>query len=114
MVNLDEWTGLPDQTRAAIRTVCRSAVTWSLARSEALQGEVIEGFAARGVSAEVFSPQVLAALAQETEALMNEEAANDPFFDRILKSQRAFRETYELWKQLGYLPRDFRVDVIGQ
>ena len=39
--------------------------------------------------------------------MIAEEAANDADFARVLESQQQFRENYQYWKTLAYLPRDF-------
>ena len=107
VVNLDLWRGLRDDTRALIATTCESISTYALARSEALQGEVIEQFDERGVTAGVLPRELLEALRDKTNEVLDEEAAADPRFARILASQRAFSRTYGSWKRVGYLPRDF-------
>jgi len=39
--------------------------------------------------------------------VLDEEAAADAHFAKILQSQREFSETYDYWKRKAYLPRDF-------
>jgi TRAP-type mannitol/chloroaromatic compound transport system substrate-binding protein len=39
---------------------------------------------------------------------MTEEAAKDKDFARIWESQKAFSAEYQVWKEMGYLPRDFK------
>ena len=40
--------------------------------------------------------------------VMAEESAKDPMFKKVYDSQRAFQKSYKLWKDLGYLPRDWK------
>ena len=42
-----------------------------------------------------------------TEEVLAAEAEADEDFARVLASQEAFRENYQYWKTLAYLPRDF-------
>ena len=49
----------------------------------------------------------LEALREVATEVLDEEAARDEHFARILASQRAFSDTYGYWKRKGYLPRDF-------
>ncbi len=107
LVNLDSWRALAPATRALIELGCQASVTYGLARSEALQGEVIAGFADIGVTAGRLPTPILESLRKLTDEVLAEEAAADADFAEILASQRAFRETYRHWKVLGYLPRDF-------
>ena len=107
VVNMDVWneTSAADQT--LIETACTAGVLRNLARSEALQGAVIAGFAEVGVSAETLPDDLLRELERINAAVLEEEAQRDPDFAAILASQTAFRADYAHWKARGYLPRDF-------
>lgn len=107
VINMDVWqrTGVAD--RALIETACTAGVLRNLARSEALQGAVIAGFPAVGVSAETLPEDLLRELERITLAVLEEEAAGDPDFAAILASQTAFRSDYAHWKARAYLRRDF-------
>ena len=107
VINLDEWNALSDADQALLEASCTAGVARNLARSEALQGEVIAGFPAIGVSAESLPDDLLRELSSVTDAVMAEEAAKDARFEKIYQSQQAFRENYAYWKRLAYLPRDF-------
>jgi len=107
LINLEVWQGLREDTREMINMACESNTTYGLARSEALQGEVIQNFKAIGVSAETLPRDVLEVLRETTREVLAEEAAADPHFEKILASQQAFSAEYKHWKQVGYLPRDF-------
>ena len=107
LVNLDAWNELNAPTRELIDLACRSEVILSLAEGEAVQGEIIRNFAGEGISAESLDPEMLEALREVAIEVLDEEAAADAHFARILESQRAFSETYSYWKRKAYLPRDF-------
>lgn len=107
VVNLDRWQALPVTDRALLETACTAGVTRNLANGEAIQGPVIERFERRGVHTERLPEPLLRRLKEVSEAVLEEEAAADPEFARILASQREFIESYEVWKRLAYLPRDF-------
>lgn len=107
IVNLDVWENLPEADQQFLTTVCTSAVTRNLARSEALQGQVIAGFPDIGVTAARLPLPLLKELDRVTEQLLTEEAAKDEDFAEILSSQKAFETQYQHWKRLAYLPRDF-------
>ncbi len=107
LVNLDLWNALRPATRRTIGMACEAGVTYALGRSEALQGPVIRDFAAQGVTAETLPREILERLRQETNAVLDAEAAKNEWFARILEDQRAFSEDYAYWKRKGYLPRDF-------
>ena len=106
-VNLEIWNELQESTRAMIRTACKATVADSMSHAEATQGPVIAGFAAQGVSAQTLPVDILEELRIIAEEVLDEEAANDEFFARILESQREFSASYRPWKTMGYLPRSF-------
>ncbi|MEE4299132.1 MAG: TRAP transporter substrate-binding protein [Pseudomonadales bacterium] len=107
MVGLDTWRALSPATRATIENACTAGVTRNLARSEALQGPVIEAFPDAGVSAGRLPAPLLEELRAVTLEVLEEEAAGDAEFAEILASQQAFSASYAAWKRLAYLPRDF-------
>ena len=79
----------------------------NLAHGEAIQGEVIKGFADNGVSAKRLPEDMLRELQTIAKEVMAEEAAADPLFAKVYESQEAFSDDYKYWKSLAYLPRDF-------
>jgi TRAP-type mannitol/chloroaromatic compound transport system substrate-binding protein len=105
VVARDEWNALPAESRALIESACTAGVTRNLARAEALQGPVLREFEERGVQTRTLSSEILLALKRESEAVLDEEAARDPDFARVLASQRAFSESYDRWRRIAYPPR---------
>ena len=104
LVNLDLWNGLNEATRSLISLACRANVSYTMSRSESLQGEVLREFPDKGVTAETLPLEILEALQEVTEQVLDEEAEKDPWFARVLQSQREFSETYNLWKRKAFLP----------
>lgn len=107
VVNLELWQSLSRSQQAMLEMACTAGVTRNLARSEALQGQVIADFAGTNVSAESLPLPILRELHTVAQEVLEEEAQRDPMFRKILDAQRAFRTTYQHWKQRAYLPRDF-------
>ena len=87
--------------------MCTAGVIRNLSRGESLQGEVLRGFAKKGLSPLKLPHEILQQLAAVTEQVLIEEAANDEDFDRIWSSQKQFLSSYRIWKAHAYLPRDF-------
>lgn len=102
VVGMDRWQALDEPTQASLEAACTAAVTRNLARAEALQAPVLAGYAAMGVTTEVLDERIMAALARESEAVLAEEARNDPDFARVLASQRDFQRDYDRWKNIAY------------
>jgi TRAP-type mannitol/chloroaromatic compound transport system substrate-binding protein len=116
VVNLDTWNALDEQTQAMFNMACQAGVMNSLSKSEAGQGAIIRDFPDNGITALILPEPILRELYAVTQQVLDEEAARDEDFARVLESQRAFTEDYDYWKQYGYLPRDFvsEVPVPGQ
>lgn len=106
-VHLDTWNRLEPRDQALLETTCTAGTLRNLSRSEALQGAIISGFPAVGVSAETLPMDVLRELERITNRVLEEEADKDADFREILASQKAFRADYAQWKSRAYLPRDF-------
>jgi len=106
-VNLDEWNKLQSETQTMVRAACQASAMLSIAESEYLQGAVIRDFEEQGVITGTLSTEILEELRAVTQEVLDEEAAKDEQFARILKSQREFSATYRYWKTKGYLPRSF-------
>jgi len=106
-VNLDEWNRLQERTRTLIRVACRASAMQVISESEYLQGDVIRYFEEHGVTTGILSDEILEKLRSVTREVLDEEAAKDVDFAKILQSQREFSATYRYWKIRGYLPRSF-------
>lgn len=107
-VNLDQWTKLKPLTKALIETTCTAAVTMSIAKAEALQGDVLAKFEKEGVKAVKFDNAMLAAMKKAADEVMAEESAKDAPFKKVYESQKAFQAKNQKWHEFGYLPRDFK------
>ena len=106
-VNMDSWNKLDDTQKSQIETTCMAGVMYAASRAEALQGAVLNEFTADGVTAVQLPDDVLKALHETANVVLDREAANDPMFKKVLDSMRAFQAEHAAWKELGYLPRDF-------
>lgn len=107
-VNLDVWNGLNDTTKAMIDTTCTAGVTMAIAKSEALQGPVLKRFEEQGVTAKTLPDAVLQKFRDATEVVMARESEKDAQFKKVYESMKAFQASHKPWKELGYLPRDFK------
>jgi len=107
LVNLQVWNDLTQETKDLFHLACRASVTDSMAHTGATQGEVIKNFADHGITASTLPMDILEALREVAEEVLDEEAGKDEHFAKILASQRAFSESYGYWKRMGFLPRDF-------
>ncbi len=107
VVNRESWNGLAESQRAALETSCTAGVAHSLAKGEALQGQAIRAFRAKGVETISLPEPVLRELERLSAEVLHEQSVADEDFARVLESQRVFSHDYKDWKRLGFLPRDF-------
>ncbi len=103
-ISKSAWDRITAQTQALIETTCMAAVTYSLAKSESLQGEVLKRHKETGIATLSLSPEILASLKKATEEVLAEEAAKDAMFKKVLNSQRTFEEAYKPWEAAAFLP----------
>ena len=107
MINLDEWNALSKADQALFEMACTAATLRAFTTGEALQGAQIKSFEGKGVTAAKLPDDVINELKRVTAEVMSEESAKDADFKRIWESQQAFHADYQIWKEWGYLPRDF-------
>jgi TRAP-type mannitol/chloroaromatic compound transport system substrate-binding protein len=107
-INLDVWNGLQPQTQAIIETACTAGVARALARAEALQGPVLSKFLESGITAVKLPEEILQALRDATATVMERKSAENEMFGRVYKSMMDFQKAHKPWKELGYLPRDWK------
>lgn len=107
LVNQDVWNKLEPETRALIEMGCRSATLQGYSESEWAQPTALRAYEKEGVNAQVLPEPVLRELEKATNKVLDEIAARDEVFNRVLTSQREFMKHHSIWKSKGYLPRDF-------
>jgi len=108
LVNLDLWNNLSSSDRALFEMGCTAATMRAITRGEALQGAQIKSFPEKGVTAAKLPDDVLQELKRVAAEVMAEESAKDADFKRVWESQQAFHAEYQIWKEMGYFPRDFK------
>ena len=107
LINLDEWNKMAKSDQALFEMACTAATLRAITTGEALQGAQINSFEEKGVTAAKLPDDVIAELKRVTDEVMQEEAAKDENFAKIWESQKAFHAEYQVWKEMGYLPRDY-------
>lgn len=107
-VNTAAWAKLKPQTQAQIETTCTAGVIMSLAKAEALQGDILAKFEKEGVQLRQFGKPMLDAFAKASKEVLAEESAKDPMFKKVYDSMSAFQNKNRKWHNFGYLPRDYK------
>jgi TRAP-type mannitol/chloroaromatic compound transport system substrate-binding protein len=106
-VNPAAWAELSASQQAIVETTCTAGIARNLAHGEAIQGEVLRQSQEQGIHVESLPEDVLRELERVSGEILDEQAAANADFRRVLESQRAFRADYQEWKSVGFLPRDF-------
>ncbi len=108
-VNKAKWDRLDEAQQAMFRTACIAGVAKSLARAEGTQGAALKRLTEEhGVTAAKVPDDVLVALQKASNEVMADYSARDADFKRVYDSMTAFMDESADWKNLGYLPRDWR------
>lgn len=107
LVNQDVWNKLKPETQALVEMGCQAATLQGFAESEWAQPTALRDYEKEGVKAQVLPEPVLRELEKVTNEVLDEMAAKDEMFNRVLTSQREFMEHHSIWKSKGYLPRDY-------
>ncbi len=107
-VNLKSWEKLNPQTQALIETTCTAGVAMALAKAEALQSKTLAKFEKEGVQVKQVPGALLKAFQAATKKVMAEKSGANESFKKVYDSQQAFMAQNQKWKELGYLPRDFK------
>jgi TRAP-type mannitol/chloroaromatic compound transport system substrate-binding protein len=107
LVNQEVWDKLEPQSRALIEMGCESATLKGFAESEWAQPTALAAYQQEGVKPQVLPEPVLRELQRASNEVLDEMAAQDPMFKRVLSSQREFMAQHATWHGMGYLPRDY-------
>ncbi len=110
-INMAEWNKLNKQTQALIENTCMAANMYALARAEALQGAVLARFQKQGVNLMQYSDEILGAFKEATDKVMARRSAGDPLWAKVYNSMKTFQAEHSVWKEYGYLPRNFDTSV---
>jgi len=103
LVNLELWNGLTDGQRTLIELACNDAITRTLAEGEAIQAPALAELQDKGAEIKTFPDVVIEALAAEWETVSADLAASNENFAKAWESYATFRETYSIWRDVGYI-----------
>jgi TRAP-type mannitol/chloroaromatic compound transport system substrate-binding protein len=96
-LNKAAWAALPPQYQAMLRGACAYALLEMLASYDARNAKALARVVAQGAQLVVLSPEILRALRNALEAVLDEESAKSEQFKRIADNWRAFRAEQHRW-----------------
>jgi TRAP-type mannitol/chloroaromatic compound transport system substrate-binding protein len=97
MVGKQPWASLPPRYQAALRYAGNYAMTEMLASYDAKNAQAIARLVASGTQLSVLPEDVIKALRGALEAVLDEEAAGNEQFKKILANWRQFRADQHRW-----------------
>jgi TRAP-type mannitol/chloroaromatic compound transport system substrate-binding protein len=97
MVNKAAWATLPPRYQAILKYACNYAMTEMLASYDAKNATAIARLVAAGTQLSVLPEEVIKALRVALETVLDEEAAQNEQFKKILVNWRQFRADQHRW-----------------
>jgi TRAP-type mannitol/chloroaromatic compound transport system substrate-binding protein len=89
------WDTLPADLKAIVTTAARDSSLYIMSREMELNPPALKFFKDKGIEVITLSPEVLTRAKALADELFNETAATDPFFAKVLNSQRKFAKTWQ-------------------
>jgi len=97
MINKAAWAALPPRYQAVLKYACNYAMTEMLASYDAKNAQAIARLVAAGTQLSVLPEEVIKALRVALETVLDEEAAQNEQFKKILTNWRQFRADQHRW-----------------
>ncbi len=91
------WASLPPRYQAVLKYACNYAMTEMLASYDAKNAVAIARLVAAGTQLSVLNDEIIKALRVALEAVLDEEAAQNEQFKKVLANWRAFRSLQHRW-----------------
>jgi len=100
LVNKDKWNELPADLKAIVEAALREAALKSMTDWTLEDADAVEFFKSKGVQIITLSPDVVAEIKRLGGAVLNEHAKKDPFYGKVLASQRKFHKRWKAYEKL--------------
>jgi TRAP-type mannitol/chloroaromatic compound transport system substrate-binding protein len=100
LINLDSWKALPEDLRELVKAVSIETYFRSIAYSEIMSMRDFEFLEEFGITMVKLDEEVIVEMERIRAELLDEFAAEDPFFARVLESQRSFLERYRVFTEV--------------
>jgi len=94
LINKKSWDKLPADLKSIVWTAARDSCLYIMTREMELNPPALRFFKEKGVEIITLSPEVLGKAKALAEDVHNETAAKDPFFAKVLTSQRRFQKAW--------------------
>ena len=105
-VNKDSYAALPDDLKVILEQVTYSEIFWAWQNEEDLCLKALEEFDKGGNVLVRMDEETIATMQEWCVDYLDEQAAKDAFFAKVLKSIRAWESKWYPYEQANRLPRD--------
>lgn len=103
LVNMDKFNELSDTHKVMLDQACQAQTLRGFAEGEAGQAEAMAFHQEKGVEIHRWSDEMLAEFEEAWLEVIEEEVAESEDAQKIWDSYSEFRDTYEIWREHGYL-----------
>lgn len=100
LVNKDKWNALPEDLKQIVIAALRESTFRSMTKTIIEDAEAVKFFKTKGVDIIKLSPEVLATLKTKVTKVLDEQAAKNPFYAKVLNSQREFHKNWQAYNEL--------------
>lgn len=105
LINLNVWESLPEDLQEIVRVAAKATHLEAIAHNNAVNGEALRDLVENeGVTAQPLPDEVVERLREVSQAVLEDRAAQDEDFGRVLESYHAFRDTYWSWAEVSQRP----------
>lgn len=103
LISKPMWAKLPQEYQAIIMTAAREANLNMLSHYDALNAQSLQKLVSSGTQLQAYSPEILKAAQQASQALLASNASQDASFRAIYEPWQAFRKQIRAWNQINEL-----------
>ncbi len=104
IINMDVWNSFDERTQDIMTEACQANIAFNLGDQINSQAEAIATIRDAGTEVRRFPDEVLLALREASDVVLDEQAKNDPIFAEALESLRAYMSSVGEWSTLQALP----------
>ena len=102
-ISKKKWDEFSPTQKNVIEQSCKAQMYQEFAESEAKQFSAMSELQKKGVTIHQWSPEILKALEEKWNEVVEEQKAKSPEFAKIWESYSTFRKNYAIWRENGYL-----------
>ncbi|MGD8562390.1 MAG: TRAP transporter substrate-binding protein DctP [Desulfarculaceae bacterium] len=100
LANQDKWKKLPDDLKLIVQTSLRQAALKSMTDWQLEDAAAVEFFKSKGVKIIRLSQAEVDKIKKLGQQVFDQRAAKDPFYAKVLKSQRQFYKSWKAYEEL--------------